>query len=791
MTRLSRLLSLLCLIYAAAVPALHAEDYEAGLTPDDLYIYITELYTRKFDDTLLPKLDIFLQRYPDHPYTDTVMQYKIAVLDRQHRTAETIEAVRDYLQKFPQSPQREAFLRLAGACHFNLKDYANAITEYRELSESAKALGDRENAKLALAYCHQALQQMPEAVKLYQELAAAPLQEDHPARLEARVRYAAFLQNEGNTQETLKLYLEILSFPATPSRLRENLLYQAAGLAFQQGNDLALSERLYTTLMVEFPDGEYAANALRQLCLCKFRLGKKQEFLELVTRYREQFPSDVPDQQLELATADALCALERPKEALPWLRKVIEAPATAEDVLRQARYAEFCALATLEQDEATLASGDAFLEDYPNSLYKPTILALLAESAYRRQEFPRTRGYLENLLPLLAGDREATYQYGCLLTKLYEAEHLWAPAAELMEKLAKDCPDQRPTALMQAALYAEQLGDYERVKQLLNTVRGEFSSQIDILLQASELQYQIFSRAGQADVALQVARDTVEKTSGRERTVWLTRLGNHFLALNQYETAANCYSQALALPELPSSARENLLPVQVQLLFILKRPEALFALLPEFFAKPQPLPARFYYDLADFCIEKRQLDFARSAWTALLNLQDAPMDLKLRATLQLAETEMERHPQDAQRRLENLVSDCERQNLRTPADAYAMLAEIHLHAKNYDLALMNVDRSLEKDRPAVFATRAATRAWWVKAKFLYECQHDLENAKSLASLAGYLKTDDRYTPLARQLIIQILRDQHLDGQAAEEEARLKEKYPDFQSSPQADSSLPK
>ena len=780
MTRFSRLF-LFCFFSLAVLSSFHAEDYEASLTPDDLYLYITELYTRKFDETLLPQINVFLQRYPDHPYADTVMQYKIAVLDRQHRTAETIGAVQDYLKKYPKSPQREEFLRLSAACHFNLKDYANAATVYHELIKSANDSIDREEAMLALAYCHQALQQTSESLKLYQELASAPLQENHPARLEARIRYAYFLQNEGNLQEALKLYQEILSFHSPPKHLRSNLLYQAAGLAFQQGNDLSLPERLYATLLVEYPDGEYAANALRQLCLCKLRLGKTQEFLELVTRYREQFPSDVPDQQLELATADALCTLERPKEALPWLRKVIAAPTTAEDVLRQARYAEFCALSALEEDEAALSAGDAFLEDFPNSLYKPILLARLAESAYRRKEIPRARGYLESLLPLLAGDRDATYQYGCLLTKLYEVDRLWRPAADLMEKLAQQCPEHRPALLMQTALYAEQIPDYECAKRCLDAVRNEFSSQNDILLQAAELQYQIASRGGQDDVAFQVARDTVEKTSGRERTVWLTRLGNHFLALNQYETAANCYAQALALPELPPSARQNLLPVQVQLLFTIKRSEALFALLPEFFANPQPLSFQFYDDLANFCAEKQQLGFACSAWNALLNIQDAPQDIKLRATIKLAEAEMDRRPQDAQNRLQNLIGDCEQHNLPTPADAYAILAEIHLHAKNYDLALMNVDRSLEKERPAIFPVRAATRAWWVKAKFLYDCQHDLENAKSVASLAGYLKTDERYSPMARQLIIQILRDQHLDGQANEEEARLEEKFPNYHS----------
>lgn len=772
-------LSLLCLLCVTFQPVLQAEDYEAMLTPDELYEYIAELYARKFDDTLLPKVELFLQNYPNHPYADAIQQFKISALNRQHRPVETIEAIRCYLQQFPKSPQREAYLRLQASCYYSLKDYANAAVGFREMSESAKKLQDREAAMLDLAYCYQELQQTTEAMKLYQTLAASPLDEAHPARLEAHARYAFFLQNEGNLQDALKFYLGILDYPATPIRLREQILYQAASLAFRLGDSLELAERLYATLLVEAPKSDFTPTALRQLCLCKLRLKKYAEFLELAQRYRQQFPSDTPDQQLDLATADILLALDRPQEALPWLRKIIEAAATTEDVLRQARYEEFCAYAALEQDEAVLTCGDAYLEAYPNSIYKTNLLIHLADSAYRHNELLRARGYLEALLPLLAGNREATFQYGCLLAKLYERDQLWTQAAELLENLARDGAEQRPGLLMQAALNVERIPDFERAKRLLDTVRSEVADRPDLLLQASELLYQIASRANQEDVAFQVARDIVEKTSGRQRTIWLTRLGHYFQTHLQYETAINCYAQVLTMPELPADSRPRLLTTQVQLLLFVKRTEQLYALLPEFLAESPTLPAAFYEQLANYCRENQGLDFACRAWTLLLEMPDATPEQKMAANLQLSEAQLLTAPQDAENRLQELIATYERQNLVPPADAYAMLAEIHLRAKNYDLALMNVDRSLEKERPAVFTIRAATRSWWVKATFLYERQHDLESAKSMATLAGYLKDDECYSPLARQLIIQILREQHLDEQANEEEKLLHEKYPSF------------
>ncbi|MBR4518839.1 MAG: hypothetical protein IKO65_07550, partial [Victivallales bacterium] len=262
--------------------------------------------------------------------------------------------------------------------------------------------------------------------------------------------------------------------------------------------------------------------------------------------------------------------------------------------------------------------------------------------------------------------------------------------------------------------------------------------------------------------------------------VWLTRMGNHFLQAKQYDQAANCYGQALAMPELPGDARTRLLPTQLRLLLVGKRTEELFALLPEFFASTRlPLPPQSCEELADYCSANHRPDFAKSAWERLRLQPDATETQLLHATLRLAELELLSTPENAKQRLETLAKEYERQGKSVPADAYAILAEIYLRAKEYDLTLMNVDQALEKDRPAVFTTRTATRAWWVKAQYLYECRHDLAAAKSTAALAGILKTDEIYSPLALQLTIRILREQHQDRAADEEEARLRQKFPDF------------
>ena len=618
MTRPSRLLQW-CVICALLLSgSLPAEDYEALLTPEDLYTYITELYTRSYDDTLLPKIEQFLQRYPDHPYADTIQQYKIVALNRQNRPADTVEAIQRYLAQYPQSAQRESFLRLQASYQYTLKDYANAAVGFRELSQSSQKLSDREDAMLALAYCLQMLQQPGEALKQYQELSASPLEDGHPARISARVNHAYYLQLEGNLQDALKLYLELLNFQHTPAELRQQLLFQAAELAYQLDQDYTRPEQFYTTLLVEFPQSELAAKALRRLCSCKFRLGKKQEFLDLCSRLRQQFPDESADPALDLATADALYTLGRYEEALPWLRKILESSAVSEEVLRQARYYEFCVLAATQQDDAVLERGDAFLEDYPNSLYKTNLLSLMAASANRRHDFSRARRYLETLLPLLAGDQTGSFEYGLVLASLYEQERLWTPAADLLEGIvAYAASEQRPALLMRAALDAEQIPDYERSMRLLDKVRTDFASQTDLLVQTAELQYQIGARAGKKDAAFQIARslvetrDLFERIPGKEQTVWLTRLGNFFLAQEQYPKAADCFEAALKIPELPQDAKTRLLPTQTQLLLKLDDAKRLFDLLPDFLAAPNSpaFPAACYEELANYCVRHQRVPY--------------------------------------------------------------------------------------------------------------------------------------------------------------------------------------
>ena len=773
---------ILCIFCMAAAWLVWAEDFEMTSTPDDLYTFIQELHTRNYDDTLLDKVELFLKLYPAHDYSDPVQQIKIAVLNRHQRHAETIDAIRHYLEQYPNSPQREAYLRLEGACRFNQKDYAKAADCFRKLIETTKTETIREDATLALATCQRELKNDAEALKLYQSLVALPLADKHPSRLQARVQYINILQAEGNRREALQICLELLNFNATPPALRHAILIQAANLAYMLGDDLPLAERLYATFLVEVPQDVNASAALRQLCFCKFRLKKFEEFLELAQRYRTQVPAAANDQQLDFDTIEALMNLNRHQEALPFLAKIINAPENDENVLKKARYYEFTALAALQRDDEVLARGDAFLEDYPNFPYKTAILRQLVVSSAKAPEArPRTRAYLETLLPLLAGDRETAYQYGFLLAQLYEADKLWTLAADLLEKLANDAnATQRPTLLMRAAQNADQIPDFNRSKRLLDAVRAMPDLSTENYVMASEMLYQSASHADKEDTAFQTARETLEKTSGRERTVWLTRMGNHFLQAKQYDQAANCYGQALAMPELPGDARTRLLPTQLRLLLVGKRTEELFALLPEFFASTRlPLPPQSCEELADYCSANHRPDFAKSAWERLRLQPDATETQLLHATLRLAELELLSTPENAKQRLETLAKEYERQGKSVPADAYAILAEIYLRAKEYDLTLMNVDQALEKDRPAVFTTRTATRAWWVKAQYLYECRHDLAAAKSTAALAGILKTDEIYSPLALQLTIRILREQHQDRAADEEEARLRQKFPDF------------
>ncbi|MBP5299841.1 MAG: hypothetical protein J6Y80_00420, partial [Victivallales bacterium] len=630
---------LLCILSGAAIaPSAAAADYEAAATPEELYTYIQELYSRKFDETLLPQAERFLQQYPQHAYSDTVRQIRIAVLNRLGRHRETADAIDDYLQQTPYSTQRGPFLKLAGACRFQLKEFERAAECYRNLADAAENAPAREEALLALASCQQYLRNLAEERKLLKNLADLPLQDGFDARRDARLRFAPILQNEGDYQAALRIYQELLDFQGTPAKLRPALLYNAATLAFQLGADFTLPERLYATLLVEAPKDQLATQALRQLCFCKFHLRKYAEFLELAEKYRSQAHSPEHDQQLDLDTVEALVALQRHAEALPWLEKLLGSQNASPEVIRRARYYELLALLETQQDAQALDRGDSYLEDYPNSIYKPYVLARMADAALRVKALPRARTYLEVLLPLLAANREAARQYGLQLARIYENEQLWLNATELLEKLASETPDSTQL-LLDAAETAARIPDFERAKRLLEPIRANADTPENDYRAASELLFQLATQANQPETALQTARETAEKSTGRDRTVWLTRLGNHFLQDKQPETASEYYGLALGIPELPDDSRNQLLPVQAQLLLGLGQAQPLFELLPELFRKNLPLKAETAEELARFCQEQRRADLANHALKRLLDDQLADESEKLRATIRLAELE--------------------------------------------------------------------------------------------------------------------------------------------------------
>jgi hypothetical protein len=109
-------------------------------------------------------------------------------------------------------------------------------------------------------------------------------------------------------------------------------------------------------------------------------------------------------------------------------------------------------------------------------------------------------------------------------------------------------------------------------------------------------------------------------------------------------------------------------------------------------------------------------------------------------------------------------------------DADALAAELSAAVGDFDAALFQTDRALTHAAEATFPA-TIERAQWVKARILYERDHDLDGAFKMTTLVFINGKTPKYIRQALALAAKICREQHRDTQAQELENELQRRFP--------------
>ena len=774
---LALLLALLPLAAQEQVP--HATPLPDGISSaQEYHAYIVGLYRRNFHDLAAEQAARFEGYFPQDPLAEDILRIRIESLYTLGRHAEAADAVRTFLEKYPKSPQREALCSRAAASLFELKRYDEAAKNYASLLASKdKTLA--EAAAYFLAQCLLAQGKPQEAQSHMEALAAKTLSAKHPYRLHAAFYLATSKFRGGQYEAALADYKALLALPDLPSAMRRDCLLPAADVCLGKLLDFKAAAEYYGAFAVEFAQDARCPYARRALLTCLFRLENYPQFSRSATDYLRDYPkAAAEDADLLYRLAYAQMSLRQYGPALKTLES-LEACAAARTQHRlYAAKARITCLGAVGQYDKIPPLVDKYLADYPAASDKVEILVQGGNAADRLGQVDKAISYYRQALALSAADLGTHEQIGIFLAQYHVRQGRWAEAADLYETLSSRTPDavKRNSLVLDAARAAYRAKDHARAESLARAVAASPETSRDTRGKALEITYAAAYAAGNFAAAAADAMElaALHTEAPAQAAMWLEQAGNAFIAAKGYPKAIDALGKAADNSALPSKDRPEILLRLVELFLYEKRGGEAVERGAQLLLSPQeaydPMPYKeALLRLAKEASEKRP-DVARAAWKTLLAQPNCPVPIKVQCLESLAESLLEAQPDEASSYLDALTALLPPANGKSslPPTAASVAAELALRKKLYTVALQEANAVLDNPK-ATGAHRAIARARWVKAQVLFEYDKDLNGALSLATLGFVIsqQSDPVYTPRARQLAAEILRQQGHPDQAQE------------------------
>ena len=783
MTKALKTLLLAMLLLATPLAAQESPPRAAALpdgisSPQEYHAYIVGLYRRNFHDLAAEQAARFEGYFPQDPLAEDILRIRIESLYTLKRHAEAAEAVRLFLEKYPKSPHREALCSRAAASLYELKRYDEAADNYASLLDSKdKALA--EAAAYFLAQCRLAQGKPQEAQAQMKALAARTLSAKHPYRLHAALYLATAKFRDGQYEAALADYRALLALPDLPSQMRRDCLLPAADICQGKLLDFKAAAEYYGAFAVEFAQDPRTPYARRALLTCLFRLENYSQFSRSATDYLRDFPkAAAEDADLLYRLAYAQMSLRQYESALKTLERLEACAAALPQHRLYAARARISCLGALGQYAQIIPLVDKYLADHPAANDKVEVLVQGGNAADRLGQDDQAIAYYRQALALSAADLDTCQQIGAFLAQYYARKARWSEAAALYEELSRRTPDavRRASFALDAARAAYRAKDYAKAESLARAVAAVQENSRDTRGKALEISYAAAYAAGRyaaaAADALALANLHVETPA--QAALWHEQAGNAFVAAKDYGQAIDALDKTASSEALPAKARPEILMRLVELLLYEKRPGDAIGRGAQLLLAPQesydPLPyGEALLRLAKEAAERRP-EVSRAAWRILLAQPECPAPVKAQCLEGLAESLLDAQPDEAASCLEKLTAMVPDTNGNhpLPPTAASVAAELALRKKLYTTALQEANAVLDNPK-AAGVHRALARARWVKAQVLFEYDKDLNGALSLATLGFVIsqQSDPVYTPRARQLAAEILRQQGHPEQAQE------------------------
>jgi tetratricopeptide (TPR) repeat protein len=306
----------------------------------------------------------FLQTYPRHPEAKSAEYYYALCFYNTGRIDEAKRIFTSIINTQRTGPYVAAACSAMAGDAFENKDYATSAVLYGRLAANAVRPEDRQRGYYFEALSHHYRAREKEALASYQKVLADPNAAQSPYLHLCRSAVGALLLKQGNAEQALPYFEEILKSPAPEKTRAEAALY--AGVTCLQLKQDARAEQYFKDVLNTSQEDwkPFHADALTSIMQLRFNAKKYTEVIQI---YRSNPLNTRDERQAKRANvaARSLMLLGQFLEAIPLFLEVQKlAPNT--DIAFDASYNRLLCFYKID-GKHIVEQVDAFLEIYEKS----------------------------------------------------------------------------------------------------------------------------------------------------------------------------------------------------------------------------------------------------------------------------------------------------------------------------------------------------------------------------------------------------------------------------------------
>jgi len=367
---------------------------------------------------------------PENPIFEARAQYWKA--ESAYRLNRFDDALVDFkvLERNTSAKNVEEFTKLdynLGYSHFKLKDYTNAITYFKNVTnQNDDDLGQKTDALMRLGDSYFVTSSYKSAIKAYDDASKV----NGPERDYATFQKAlcnGFLGNNSTKIDELNQFVD--RFPK--SSLRDDALFEL-GNTYIKGDNESLGLSTYNQLISKFPKSKFAPQAMLRQGLVHYNAGRNEQSLTKLKGVVSDY-SNTQEAKQAVATAKLVYVdMGRVGEYAEWARNLDFVEVTDAE-LDEASFEAADRKYVEGKTEVAIRSFEDYLKQFPNGLHSNQANFTLAQLYFSKGD--KVKALPRYVEVADSGTSEYTEQALTRVCEIYVAKQDYQNAVPFLERL--------------------------------------------------------------------------------------------------------------------------------------------------------------------------------------------------------------------------------------------------------------------------------------------------------------------------------------------------------------------